>query len=226
MALELHIPSHKPRSSWLVIYVSLFTTILAFFILSITHIQLEGSKTLQAYQKLDKGVYNDLLNSLELVGLRDVFIENTLSKGVRIVIQPQKIGLKDFYTEGSDKLHPRIMPYLLQIANSLRDLRLQEVPQRHAKLWQDLGAKNKDAQWMIVVEGHTDSSADTEKPFADKWEKSLHQAQQMMGILMQVSGLPETTFGLVAQGSDRPLSLMDPQLNRRIEIYIDLEISL
>ena len=71
----------KRNRLWLLTYISLFTSLLAFFILMITLVELEGSTPKRNYQKLVGKIYNEVNYQATLQGLDWLQVENTLKKG-------------------------------------------------------------------------------------------------------------------------------------------------
>ena len=71
----------KRNRLWLLTYISLFTSLLSFFILMITLVELGGSTPNRNYQKLVGKIYNEVNYQATLQGLDWLQVENTLKKG-------------------------------------------------------------------------------------------------------------------------------------------------
>jgi len=212
----------KRNRLWLLTYISLFTSLLAFFILMITLVELEGSTPKRNYQKLVGKIYKEVTYQSTLQGIDWLQIENTLTKGVRLSIPPDLVANSSLFSSASAQINPRYLPYLQSIVDVLTALNFQDFNTRHAKLIDGIESAGYKVDFMIRVEGHTDSlvMAPTAR-FRDNVELSTFRAYAMMEWLRIHTGLAKNKFAISGYGSFHPLTVNSEQAeNRRIEIYL------
>ena len=214
------------KKSWLIIYISLFSGLLAFFLLSVLLIELEFSDDKRLYQKLVKNIYlesQEYKSSYNLPWLR---IENTLNHGVRLSFDAQLLDNRDQeilqFDSAQAKIHPEFVPFLLQVAGLLQFLKLDDKNVIRENLNKRLQAKNKFLTMQIRVAGHTDARPMAENArFKDNVELSSFRAFAVMRYLQTHSFMPREQFSIAGYGGFKPaLSDENAPQNRRIEIYI------
>ena len=207
---------------WLLTYISLFTSLLAFFILMITLVELEGSTPKRNYQKLVGKIYDDVVYQSRLQGLDWLQIENTLTKGIRLTIPPELVANASLFSSASAQINPRYLPYLQSIVDVLKVLNFQDFNTRHAKLINGIESVGFKVDFIIRIEGHTDSLAMAPTArFRDNIELSTYRAYAMMEWLRIYTGLERKHFAISGYGSFHPLTANPEQAeNRRIEIYL------
>jgi len=212
----------KRNRLWLLTYISLFTSLLAFFILMITLVELEGSTPKRNYQKLVGKIYNEVNYQATLQGLDWLQVENTLTKGVRLSIPPNLVANASLFSSASAQINPRYLPYLQSIVDVLTALNFQDFNTRHAKLINGIESAGYKVDFMIRIEGHTDSLALAPTArFRDNVELSTFRAYAMMEWLRIHTGLARKHFAISGYGSFHPLTANPEQAeNRRIEIYL------
>lgn len=212
----------KSSRLWLLTYIGLFTSLLAFFILIITQIELESSTPKRNYQKLVNQLYKETVYQSQQQGLGWLTVENTLSKGVRLTINPQAVPNQSLFTSARAQLNPRYLPYIRSLSELLQSLSLDTFTERHHKLVQGIEASGFDVALLIRIEGHTDSRPLSQTAlFANNIELSTFRAYAMMKLLRLYTGLPESQFAMAGYGSFHNLteeSTADE--NRRVEIYL------
>ncbi|NPA72596.1 MAG: OmpA family protein [Gammaproteobacteria bacterium] len=212
----------KKSRLWLFTYISLFTSLLAFFIIIITQIELEGSTAKRNYQKMVTVLYQQVSYQAKSQGLSWLKVENTLTKGIRLTLDKETIPHIPLFNSARAKLNPRYLPYLRSVSELIQSLALTSFKKKHQKLVRGIEAAGFEVKLMIRIEGHTDSMplAATAR-FRDNVELSTFRAYAMMEILRLYTGLPKSVFSMAGYGSFHPL-VEDPQApeNRRVEIYI------
>ena len=212
----------KTSRLWLFTYIALFTSLLAFFVLIITQIELESSTPKRNYQKLVDQLYQEASYHSQQQGLSWLAIENTLSKGVRFTFDPKTIPNQSLFTSGRAQLNPRYLPYIRSLAELLQSLSLQNFNQRHSGLVRGIEAAGFNVSLMVRIEGHTDSlPLAATALFNNNVELSTFRAYAMMKLLRLYTGLPESQFAMAGYGSFHNLledSTADE--NRRVEIYL------
>ena len=212
----------KRNRLWLLTYISLFTSLLAFFILIISLVELESSTPKRSYQKLVKKLNQEVVFQLDKQAINWLNVERSLTKGVRLSLPPDLIANATLFESARAKINPRYLPYLQSIADLLLSLDLTHFNERHAKLINGIEIDGAKVQFLIRIEGHTDSlpMAPTAR-FKNNVELSTYRAYAMMEWLRIHTGLPKSTFSISGYGSFHPLTpdATEPQ-NRRIEIYL------
>jgi chemotaxis protein MotB len=219
---SLQIKQIKASRIWLITYIALFTSLLAFFVLIITQIELESSTPKRNYQKLVNLLYQETLYQSKQQSLSWLVVENTLSKGVRLTINPQTIPNQSLFSSARAQLNPRYLPYIRGMSELLQSLSLESFTQRHRKLVQGIEGAGFEVALLIKVEGHTDSQplASTAL-FANNVELSTFRAYAMMKLLRLYTGLPESQFAMAGYGSFHNLvEDATADENRRVEIYL------
>lgn len=214
------------KKSWLIIYISLFSGLLAFFLLSALLIELEFSDDKRLYQKVVKQLYNQSQVYKGDYQLDWLNIDNTLNHGVRLTIDPKlshSVNQEILqFASAQAQIHPDFVPYLLQVTGLIQDLKLQsDHPTRH-QLMEKLHAQGKTLVMQIRVAGHTDSNPMAPNArFKDNVELSSFRAFAVMRYLQTHSMLPRTQFSIAGYGEFQPTmnDSRSPE-NRRIEIYI------
>ncbi|QCU89482.1 OmpA/MotB family protein [Thiomicrorhabdus sediminis] len=208
--------------SWLMTYIALVTSLLAFFILIISMIEIEGSSLKRDHQKLTQAIYMDVKAAVADQSIDWLQVENTLTKGVRISIKPNLIRNQNLFASAQAKINPRYLPYLQSLAEVLQQVDIEALRQRYMKLVSSIEANGFDVKMMIRIEGHTDAHplAQTAR-FKNNIELSTFRAYAMMDWLRIHLPLTRSHFVIAGYGSFQPI-LDDVYAadNRRIEIYI------
>ncbi|MDG4812055.1 OmpA family protein [Hydrogenovibrio sp. 3SP14C1] len=212
----------KRNQSWQVVYIALFTSLLAFFVLITTLIELEGSQPKRDYQKLVNFLYLDALETQKRLGMSWLQIENTLSKGIKITMQEEVFSSQDLFASGRAKVNPRYLPYINRFVGFLTQLQLEKFQNHHPTLVRSIVKSGETFQVTIRIEGHTDASPLAKTAlYKSNFELSTFRAYAIMNLLQIYSGLPESLFSIAGYGSFHPLT-SDPydSKNRRVEIYL------
>jgi chemotaxis protein MotB len=207
---------------WLLTFVSLFTSLLAFFVLIITLTEVEGVAPKRSYQKVLGGLYGNLAQIHQQKGMDWLRIENTFAKGVRISFDPELFAQAPLFQSARPDIQPRYFPYLNEIIEALDEADLLNFQQQYARMLATLRANGMEVQLMIRIEGHTDARplAPTAR-FRDNVQLSTFRAYEVMNYLQQALEWPESMFAIAGYGSFHPITdnPNDPE-NRRIEIYV------
>ncbi|HHS99383.1 MAG TPA: cell envelope biogenesis protein OmpA [Thiomicrospira sp.] len=217
----------KRNRLWLMTYIALFTSLLAFFVLMISMVELEGSTPKRNYQKLVHQLYKETSFVAKQQGLPWLKIENTLTKGIKISLPSDLIQNSALFASARAKINPRYLPYLQSIAEVINALNIKDITHRHQKLIKGIAPNGSQVKFIIRIEGHTDSSplAKTAR-FKNNVELSTFRAYAMMDWLRIHTGLPRSYFSIAGYGSFHPLTnnSLDSK-NRRIEIYLTPRIA-
>lgn len=213
----------KRNRIWLLTFVSLFTSLLAFFVLIITLTEMEGITPKRSYQKIMVGLYNQVKTIQERDGLVWMQVENTFSKGVRISISPGLFESSPLFAPAQAEINPRYYPYLNELARVVRELELQRFDQRYQRWIKGIEGAGLQLELTIRVEGHTDAiPLASGARYRDNIELSTFRAYEFMSYLQRnVTSLPSSIYAIAGYGSFHPIS-SNPNdgENRRIELYI------
>ena len=129
-----------------------------------------------------------------LAGQRDVQIV-----GDRFVFQSEVL-----FPSGSAELQPSGEKQLANVAQRLLEISAK-IP--------------KDINWVLQVDGHTDSKPINTRQFPSNWELSSARAIAVVKFLNS-QGIPNANLVAAGYGEYQPLSLMDTARNRRIELKL------
>lgn len=77
----------------------------------------------------------------------------------------------------------------------------------------------KDVNWVLQVDGHTDSKAIASAQYPSNWELSAARAIAVVKFLHS-EGIPNDRLVAAGYGEYQPLSSTDPARNRRIELKL------
>ncbi|BCN92636.1 chemotaxis protein MotB [Thiomicrorhabdus immobilis] len=216
------VKSIKRNRLWLLTYIALFTSLLAFFILIISLVELEGSTPKRNYQKLVNQLYRDVLYQRNQQAIPWLQVENTLTKGVRLTLPADLVSNSSLFASARAQINPRYLPYLQSVAELLQRLNVDEFRNRNAKLIRGIETPGTKVKFMIRIEGHTDSQPMAASArFKNNVELSTFRAYAMMEWMRIHTGLARDHFAISGYGSFHPLTsnAQEPE-NRRIEIYL------
>ena len=104
-SLSFNFPKMDRESAWLLTYISLFTSLLAFFILSMNLVTLEQNSEKRHFQKVQAQLFQNTLSVKKRLKLDWLQVENTVSKGIRLTLQRQDNN-DELFPLASDKLSP------------------------------------------------------------------------------------------------------------------------
>ncbi|WP_019895469.1 OmpA/MotB family protein [Hydrogenovibrio halophilus] len=215
----------KRTESWQLVFVGLFTSLLAFFVLLISLVEIEGVRPERDYQRLIHTLTEEVLHSKESLGLSWLHVENTFSKGIKLTMSPSLFENKSLFEPARGKINPRFLPYLNRISDLLVELDLPGVPDRYRKWVSSQHRSDERFQISVRVEGHTDAHplAPTAM-YRDNIALSSVRAWAIMNYVRIRSRLPESQFVIAGYGAQEPV-VNDPYspVNRRVEIYLQPE---
>lgn len=211
---------------WLTTYISLFTSLLAFFILSMTMVELEGSTVRRDFQKFQHALYQQVLVNRQRLGLDWLEVEETVTKGTRLTLRADRLQQQEIFKVGSDKLSPGWQSEMQTLAILLDDLQLNDLDKRYGAFTGSIKAAGFDLKLRVLIEGHTDDQAMKSARFPSNWELSTARALQVQQFLQHRTQLPPEQFAIAGLGSFRPLGDMkDYDRNRRVEVYLYAELT-
>lgn len=214
--------SERSKKAWLMVYIALFSSLLAFFLVGILIAELEFKDEKRLYQRLVKHLYSQSVNYQRDYGLDWLKIDNTLNQGVRLSFDPKLTERVLQFDSAQAKIHSDFVPYLLQVTGLIQSLKLNQQDVNQRKLSAKLASQNKALNMIVRVAGHTDARPMAENArFADNVELSSFRAFAVMRYLQTHSLLSKTQFAISGYGDFHPVD-KDPNAaeNRRVEIYI------
>lgn len=218
------LPKIDRETAWLLTYISLFTSLLAFFILSMNLVTLEQNSEKRHFQKVQMQLFKQTLAMKKQLKLDWLQVENTVSKGIRLTLQTQDKA-DELFALGSEKLSPAWQNRLIELSVLLDQLKLQSFSQQQDQTIQAMTRGSKRLKLQLLVEGHTDAQPMRSARFPSNWELSTARAMTIQELLEQKLQLPPSVFAIAGLGSFRPKDdLLNYADNRRIEIYIQLNI--
>lgn len=203
-------------------YISLFTSLLALFILIISLIDLEPSTPKRNFQKLVNFLYQEVTLLKKHQQLDWLVVENTFSKGVKLTLSGDAFILTDLFSAGRAKINPYYVSYFEGLGRFIREIELERFPLRHQRLIQEIEATGHRFMITIRVEGYTDASPLAQTAlYQNNIQLSTFRAYAVMHLLKITTQLPEHYFSIAGYGALRPL-VQPPESakNRRIEIYL------
>jgi chemotaxis protein MotB len=138
--------------------------------------------------------------------LRSFVVDQRVRAAVTISSEGRRIAVRlaagEFFEPGQAVLRPQVLPMLDAIADELVTLKR-----------------------MIRVEGHTDSRPTTGGRFRDNWELSAARAASVVTYLESAHHAAPELLQAVGMGSAHPISPESDELNRRVEMVVELAIS-
>lgn len=207
---------------WLMTYVSLFTSLLAFFVLIITITEMEGIAPKRAYQKIMGSLYDEVKFIQQRDGLSWMQVENTFSKGVRISIDPVLFESAALFQPARADLNPRYFPYLNELARVLDELDFNNFHRKQQRWIAPIEAAGLEVDLTFRVEGHTDAIPLARGArYRDNIELSTFRAYALMRYLRSRVELPASLYAIAGYGSFHPVTdNPNDGENRRIELYL------
>ncbi|MBN2647976.1 MAG: OmpA family protein [Thiotrichales bacterium] len=207
---------------WLLVYIGLFTSLLAVFLFIISWMTLEQTPPNRAYQAVLSDLYQrsmQLKNQQQLDWLR---VENTHNKGIKFSLDYRQLDAGTLFDASQAHINPPLVPYLQTLASLLVQLDLPLAPLRYQPAVQTLASAGLQMQWFIRVEGHTDAHPiPPGTRFANNVELSSYRAYSVMEFLRLHSRLPSRFFMIAGYGEFQPMQANPfAAQNRRVEIYL------
>lgn len=219
MAVEKH-SEQNTGAGWLVTYASLFTTLLAFFVFSMSQVDIETNGVQRDYQRFQMALYQRLLYQQQQQHLDWLTIEMTVTKGIRLTMS--STDKREMFDKASDKISAEWQNNIAQLAILFAQLQLDDPSQSFDTVLRSLKRQHHRIDIEIQVEGHTDHQVMHENArFKDNYELSAARALRVQQLLQQYSSLPMHVFSIAGLGDSRPVAMGDQYAqNRRIEIYL------
>lgn len=219
---RVSLPLSADRDSiWLVTYVSLFTSLLAFFILAMTMVELEGSDVRREHQRFQNSLYQQVVYHRQKMGLDWLEVEETVTLGTRLTLRQQAGEQSPMFALGSDQLSLPWRARLQELSVLLSALELSQPSKNFGRHVRVLHQRGHDIQVQLRVVGHTDNQPINGGRFANNWELSAARALSVARQLQAGTFLPDTQLAIAGLGSFHPLGRADDHdLNRRVEIYL------
>jgi chemotaxis protein MotB len=199
--------------------------LLAFFILSMTMVELEGSTVRRDFQKFQHSLYQQVLVNRQRLGLDWLEVEETVTKGTRLTLRADRLQQQEVFKVGSDKLSSEWQGEMQTLAILLDDLQLNDLDKRYGAFTSSIKASGLTLKLRVLIEGHTDEQPIKSARFPSNWELSTARALQVQQFLQQRTHLPPEQFAIAGLGSFRPSeNIADYDRNRRVEIYLYAEL--
>lgn len=213
----------RRNKSWQLVFVALFTALLAFFVLIVAMIEVETNAKKRDYQRLVNSLYQQVNFEKQRMGLSWLNTENTLTKGIRLTISSEVFQEAPLFMSARARVNPRYMPYINRLVELLNRLKLENIQQSYPNWVATLTEPNEDFLVTIRVEGHTDANPMTGAGmYRSNYELSALRAYAIMELLRIYTQLPSRQFAIAGYGPFYPLTPQDPFAaeNRRVEIYL------
>jgi chemotaxis protein MotB len=206
-------------------YISLFTSLLAFFILSVTMVELEGSEVRRNFQKIQHDLYLQVVMHKKRLNLDWLEVEETVTKGTRLTLRSDRLNSQEIFKKGSDKINSPWLGELQSLVILLNQLHLEDLNTRYANLLDPVERSGFSIDAQLLIEGHTDEQPMSSARFPSNWELSTARALQVQQFLQTRTALSERQFSIAGLGSFRPSKdIKDYANNRRVEIYINAQL--
>jgi chemotaxis protein MotB len=169
-------------------------------------------------------MYQEILHLKAAKGLDWLYVENTGTKGLKLLI-PSRVGSQPMFFSGEDRINPPFEPYLRAVADIIDRLHLERILEQNRPIVTALREAGKAVKIELTVEGHTDYLPLRAGRFKDNWDLSLARSYSVMRYLQSLLPLPLSYFSLAGYGSFKPLRDRERlDENRRVEIYIDVRL--
>lgn len=211
---------------WLLTFVSLFLALLAFFIVLISQVTLEGVPEKRAYQLVLRDLTRAVQHYAKQEGMDWLKVENAFPKGVRLYPDPALFAHETLFYPARARLNPRFDPYLRAIARFLQTLNVPDFDRAHPAILAPLHRKGRHVRLMLRLEGHTDAAPPAPNaPYPDNVTLSVFRAHAVMTRLQQLTHIPREHWAIAGYGPWHPLFAdpMDPR-NRRVELYLQPQL--
>ena len=218
-------PESKSHTlGWVITYADVATLLLSFFIVTLTFIR-EVEKNI--YREIDKlllNAFNELNATISKNKLESVIQIDRETKGVHITIASGAL-----FNVAEAEIKSDIIPTLESMAFAISNSSTLFSHQTNLPLLEAMKRMKKKRELEIRVEGHTDNLPIHTATFPSNWELSSARALSVVKFLQSKTGLPEKIFTASGYSEFRPLypntTTENQSKNRRVEIYIDAELT-
>lgn len=218
--------SHKEfdRDGWKIIYASLLTGVLAFFLLFVSRATNEAASVFKFSDNMTSWIGKQLEIQKEQADIDWLYIENAGTKGIKILI-PSRVGNQPFFDSASDEINPNFYPYLAQLVSLILNTDLPELETKYREQIERIESYGYEIETDIRIEGHSDQQPIRTARFSDNWDLSTARAHRVMTYLLIRIPIPEEYFSIAGYGSFHPLHDIEKwDENRRVEIYIKVNM--
>lgn len=215
----------RASNSWKVTYSDLLTGLLAFFLLLIIKAEQESNTTFKFAAQLKDQVYSQVLHEKNARQLDWLYVEHAGPKGIKLLI-PSEIGNQTFFQSGDDQIVSDFIFYLNTVADIVEGLKLEQIPEQYAVIFERLRTAGKSIKINVRIEGHSDAvPLGRSSRFRDNWDLSTARARQVMQFFVEETPIPEAYFSMSGYGPFHPLvEVSRYDENRRVEIYLDIQM--
>ncbi len=205
-----------------IVFIALFTSVLALFVMVIVLIEIEDNPRDRNYQKLVKVIYDDVLAYKKAEGLDWLLVENTVSKGVKITFDASLFTEQSLFTSARAKLNPFFLPYINRLTSLIAHLDLANISEKHSSMVTKILQPNEQLLMTVRIEGHSDSTPLAATAlYQNNIELSSFRAYSIMRMIMLYSKVPAENLSISGYGCFKPLVAdTENPINRRVEIYI------
>lgn len=214
--------SARKSNAWLISYIALFTSLLAFFILTISLLNLEASAPKRNYENLVHKLEKQFKYEAEKESLNWLQIEANTTKGIRVSLPQDLISGQSLFTSASAQINPRYLPYLRSLLPLFEAFNPSKLRDQYQSLIQKIEPEGYELKFIWRIEGHTDANAMASNArFKSNVELSAYRAYAVMEWLRIRLALPKSQFAIAGYGSFQPITdnPLD-SVNRRVEIYL------
>lgn len=214
----------KDTATWQMTYSSLLTAVLAFFIMLIIQAENEVASTYRFADRLKNKMFEEILREKQARNLDWLYVENTGTKGIRLLV-PTQVEEQVLFLTGNDQIESAFFPYLQHVSGIINGLQMDRIYTDYSSTIEHLRGLGKDIIVQVRIEGHSDRRPIRTTRFADNWELSTARASRVMEYLELTTNLPADYFALAGYGAFHPFrSLNNLDENRRVEIYLDIQM--
>jgi chemotaxis protein MotB len=216
---------HFDRDGWKIIYASLLTGVLAFFLLFVGRATNEAGSVYKFSDELTARIGYQLEEQKAGQGIDWLYIENAGTKGIKILI-PSRVRNQPFFNSASDRINPDFYPYLAQLVDLFMNTDLPVIETKYRNQIQKIEAHGLRIETDIRIEGHSDQEPIRTERFSDNWDLSTARAYQVMQYLQDRMPISREKFSMAGYGSFHPLhNIRNWDENRRVEIYIKINMT-
>ena len=204
----------------MVVYGSLLTGVLAFFMLLVGKSTSEAESIFKFADNLTAHI-GDQINIIKAEkGYDWLYVENTGNKGIKLLI-PSEIDNEPMFYSGSADFNRGFNPILNSITSLLNSTDLPKIEELYKHKLLQLENINQTIDLNLRIEGHTDRRAISTKEFRDNWDLSTARAYTVMTYFQSQLSIDPKDFSMAGYAYFHPLQSMENyDENRRVEIYI------
>ncbi len=205
-----------------IVFISLFTSVLALFVIIAVILDINANTETRSYQKLVNKIYQQVQIEKSINKLDWLVVENTVSKGVKLTFDTTILAKKPLFSSARAKLNPDFLPSLNKLVNLISALDLANFTQKNKGLVANIIEPSDALLMTIRIEGHTDSNKLAATAlYQSNVELSSFRAYALMDYIRLYTSLPAKHFSIAGYGNFKPISDdASEAVNRRVELYI------